>query len=42
MQTLIMVNRIIWKGSVREVTTEIRRLAAAYPLLTDLLKAKLH
>ncbi len=42
MQTLIMANRIVWKGTVREVTAEIRRLTTAYPLLTDLIQAKLH
>jgi hypothetical protein len=39
---MVMANRIVWKGSVREVTAEIRRLAAAYPLLADLIQARLH
>jgi hypothetical protein len=42
MQTYAYSYGVVWKGSVREVTAEIKRLVKIYPRLTDLIKVKLH
>lgn len=42
MEKLVFKNGIVWKGSIREITTEIKRLSITYHRLADLIQAYLH
>lgn len=38
----VLKNRIYWKGSIREVLCEIKKLKNRYHLLTDLISDRLN